>query len=827
MSGTSEVDRTAAGPAGVSRRRFLQHLGLGAATAGTALLTGPEIMRAAAASAPAAAMPDAPLDPTARTERVLTTADSEGLLNVYVKDGRIVRLGSLDYPDNEASPMGLNWHHRVYASDRILYPMVRADWKPGGGGNRATRGVPKYRRVTWNEAYDLVAGELKRVKTRYGNEAILGSVIGGWQSAGNLNTKLGQVGRFLNLYGGCTTLIGNKSYACWQWAAPYSWGQMYPDDSMADTLENTKTFIFWASDPVDNWKVRGPSYMRVRNWLAAMKQRGIKMIVIDPLFTQTAEMADVWMPIRPGGDSALMAAMAYVMITENLYSKSFIDTYTYGFEPFRQYVMGETDKQPKTPEWAAGLTDIPADRIRAFAREYAQTPRVKISCARGIQRNDHGEQQVRMLITLAAMKGEFGLPGGGLSFEIPGFAGAGDAHVTLPGPGLFPGVANPVKQVLLDQQFAYSLLNAPVTVHHNGSTYPYPMPGKSTVKLAYWVGGAVLNQHDQINENLRALQTVDTIIVQDSWWTPTARMADIVLPINTVFERNDLTQFWRYVVYQHQIIASLGESKSDFEVFTELSARLGFKDKFTLGMDTADAWLRKLYAAGKIPMSYDRFKQVGYYKLPVDEEGAAYVAFAAFRKDPGANPLNTPSGKIEIYSEAIAKYGYADCPPTPQWMEPFEWLGSAKAKQYPLALITKHPQFRRHSSYDNVDTLHQFSKVNGYEPVWINPADAAARAIKTGDVVRVFNDRGQALAGAVVTPRLRPQVVILHEGAWYRPETPGAIGSLDRGGCANNLTAQRGTSQLAQGPVCHTGLVQIEKYIGGAGPNDWAPITGA
>ena len=183
-----------------------------------------------------------------------------------------------------------------------------------GGGNRATRGAPKYRRVSWDEAFTLLAGELARVKARYGNEATLGSVIGGWQSAGNSHTKPGQVGRFLSLYGGYTSLIGNKSYASWQWAAPYSWGQMYPDDSTADTLANTKTFIFWASDPMDNWKVHAPSYARVRNWLAAMKQRGIKMIVIDPLFTQTAEMADVWIPIRPGSDSALMAAMAYVMI---------------------------------------------------------------------------------------------------------------------------------------------------------------------------------------------------------------------------------------------------------------------------------------------------------------------------------------------------------------------------------------------------------------------------------------------------------------------------------------------------------------------------------
>ena len=319
------------------------------------------------------------MEPTAGTERVFASADNEGLINVHVEDGRIVRVSSLDYPNNMASPMALNWHHRTYAADRILYPMVRVDWKPGGGGNRATRGVPHYRRVSWNEALDLVAGELKRVKTQYGNEGIFGGMIGGWSTTGLLNTKTGQLGRFLEPVRRVHQPHRQQELRCWQWAAPYSWGVIFPDDSLADTLANTNLLIFWASDPMDVQKVVGPLQGRTNDWIAALKQRGGKLITIDPLYTETAEVSEEWMPIRPGSDSALMAAIAYVMITENLYNKAFVDTYTVGFEPFRQYVMGETDKQPKTPEWAAGLTDIPADRIRAFAREFAQTPRVKIT----------------------------------------------------------------------------------------------------------------------------------------------------------------------------------------------------------------------------------------------------------------------------------------------------------------------------------------------------------------------------------------------------------------------------------------------------------------
>lgn len=813
------------------RREFLQAIGAGAALATGAGLLGTPTADAAPRSAartkgtPGSVSATAPaLAPPVGSEQVLTTADSEGLLNVHVKDGRIVRVSSLDAPENEASPMALQWHRRVYAPDRILQPMVRVGWKPNGEGSRETRGSDAYKTISWKAALDLVAGELKRVKETYGNEAISAKVVGGWQTAGNFHAKMTQSNRFFSSFGGHTNMIGNKSFACWQWAAPYSWGTMYPGDSMEDSLANTKTMIFWASDPMDCWKVRAPADLRMREWLAAMKQKGVRFITIDPVFTKTAEMSDLWLPIRPDSDCALMAAMAYVMLQENLHSRDFLDRCTVGFEPFRAYVTGESDGTPKTPEWAAKLTDLTVEQIRALALEYGRTERVKINCARGIQRNDHGEQQVRMLITLAAMKGEIGLPGGGLGFEVPGFAGTGDARVKGSFPGQIPMMRNPVTQVLLDQNLADGLMaDAPITFNHDGKTYTYPQPGKSRIRLMHWVGGSMLNQHDDINKMLRALRSIETLIVQDSWWTPGARIADIVLPINTLFERNDITRFWRYVVYQHKIIEPLGQSRSDFEVFRDLAERLGFKDKFTGGLDTEDGWLRKLYSQGELGMSYDEFRKVGFVKLPVEENKA--VAFAAFRRDPDANKLQTPSGKIEIHSERIAKYGYKDCPPTPTFLEPFEWLGSREAETYPLAMINKHSPWRRHSSYDNIAELHRCSKVNGFEALWINPQDAAPRGIKTGDVLRVFNGRGAVAAGAYVTTRVRARCVVLHQGAWYSPVEPGKIGSLDRGGCSNTLNAQRGTSQLAQGPVCHTCLVQVEKMPGEVKPNDYAPVA--
>lgn len=796
----------------ITRRIFLK----GSAALGVAAVAGPGLM------VPRAKGEE--MIPPMGSEGVFTTASLEGLLNVHVKDGRIIRLSSFDAPNIYASLMALAWDRRIYAPDRILYPMKRVDWKPNGGGNRETRGQERYVRISWEEAYHLVANELAGVKSRYGNEAILGEVIAGWGSSGNFHNKRGQINRFLGLFGGFTKLLGEKSSACYRWAAPYSIGTLFLPHSPGDVLKNSRLVIFWASDPLRTcWPAAMSSVpgSQVRDWVHNLKRSGKSIIVIDPVYTETARIADQWIGIRPGTDSALMAAMAYWMFKNELYDKKFIDEYTVGFEPFRVYVMGETDGVPKTPQWAERITGVSVSVIEKLAREFATTPQAFLCPGFGLQRQDYGEQQVRMIMTLAAMRGEIGLPGGGMGVFHVSYVGRW-TEVKGRGPAGLPGVRNPVTQQILEQHFAYSLLQPPVTFNHNGTRYRYPEPGKSEIKLIYWVGGSSLNQHDEINLTLKALRVPETIIVQDAWWTPGARLADIVLPVNTIFERNDVSSFGKYVMFQPKIIESLGESKSDYDIFAELAGRLGFKDKFTLGLDE-EGWLRNLYDAAGLRLSFEKFKEKGFYML--ESDSTSHVAFAAYREDSRANPLNTESGKIEIFSKKIASFGYKDCPPTPQWMEPSEWLGSKKAEVYPLHLISNHPKRRRHSSYDNCDTLHAESKINGFEPLYIHAKDAASRGINTGDVVRVFNDRGQVLAAAHVTNGLVPGVVLLEEGSWYSPIEPGKIGSLDRGGSVNALTRQASTSQLAQGPVSHTGLVEVEKYAGPpVQPNSYAPI---
>ena len=226
--------------------------------------------------------------------------------------------------------------------------------------------------------------------------------------------------------------------------------------------------------------------------------------------------------------------------------------------------------------------------------------------------------------------------------------------------------------------------------------------------------------------------------------------------------------------------------------------------RFTEGRDEA-GWLRHLYERGRESAAergvdmpeFDSFLARGRFDLPPPTEERVFLQ--AFRNDPEASPLKTPSGKIEIFSETIAGFGYDDCPGHPVWREPFEWLGAPEARRFPIHLVSCQPAHRLHSQYDNGE-VSRAAKVAGREPVLLSLRDAAARGIADGDVVRLFNDRGACLAGARVSDSIRPGVARLATGAWYDPDTPGEPGALCRHGNPNVLTRDRGTSSPGAGP---------------------------
>jgi len=494
-----------------------------------------------------------------------------------------------------------------------------------------------------------------------------------------------------------------------------------------------------------------------------------------------------------------------------------LQPYTVGFKKFLPYLLGETDGTPKSADWAAPITTIAPDVIRDLARALVKG-RTMIMSGWSIQRQDHGEQSYWALATLASMIGQIGLPGGGfgLSYHYANGGSLTAKHAALGG---IDAGENPVSvTVPFARGLNDMLLNPGMEVDYNGEKIIYP-----DIKLIYWAGGNAFTHQFDRNKQIKAWQRPETIIVNEPWWTATAKFADIVLPANTTFERNDVVSAseysGRWVVGMPKLIESQWESKSDFEIFAGIADKLGFGDKYTDGK-TEMQWVESIYdeavAGAKrdgidMPAFKDFWEGDGYFEFPVPEDAKAYTRFSDYRADPIANALGTPSGKIEIYSLEIEKYAYDDCPAHPTWMEPIEWLGSEKAVKHPLHIVSPHPKYRLHSQMDNT-WLRETYEVAGREPMWINTEDAKARGIVDGDVVRIFNDRGASLAGAVVTDRIRQGVVMLQEGAWYDPDQPGEIGALCKHGNINTLTIDKGTSKLAQGNIANTALVEVEKY---------------
>jgi biotin/methionine sulfoxide reductase len=419
-----------------------------------------------------------------------------------------------------------------------------------------------------------------------------------------------------------------------------------------------------------------------------------------------------------------------------------------------------------------------------------------------------------MAIALAALLGQIGLPGGGFAFGHGSMNGVGNPRIDVPAPEM-PAKLNPAARAIPVARVADMLLHPREPYEFDGRTDYYP-----DVRLVYWAGGNPFHHHQDLNRLRRAWARPETVIVHESWWTATARHADIVLPATTMLERNDVggSSRDRFVFALHQAIRPVAASRNDFDIFDELATRLGCEDSFNEGRSEMQ-WLRWIWdgvregaaARGVDVPDFNAFWEHGHVEVPAPSE--PFVLFEAFRADPEASPLKTPSGKIELYSERIAAFGYDDCPPHPAWLPPHEWLGAPEARRFPLHLVTVQPPDRLHSQMDP-GPVAQANKVAGREAIRLNPDDAAGRGIRAGQLVRVFNDRGACLAGAIVDPGVREGVAVMATGAWYAADG----GGLELAGNPNVLSRDVGTSRLTQGCAALSVLVEIERHRGKAGP---------
>ena len=740
-----------------------------------------------------------------------------GAFLAEVEDGRVVGVRPFER-DPDPSPLLDAIPAAVHSATRIDRPMVRQGWLSHGPGRCDVRGREPFVQVSWDRASGLIAGELDRVKRTYGHGAIMGGSQG-WGSAGIFHDARAQVRRFLAAFGGFVDQTSNYSFGAALTFLPHVLGSAQavvgPLTSWPSIARNSGLMVLFGGANSKNLQVTkgGCGVHASGGWLAELARAGVEVVNVSPNREDGPDgVAPEWIAIRPNTDTAMLLALVHTLLAERLHDEAFLARYCVGFERVRAYVLGESDRQPKDAAWAATITGVPADTIRTLARRMAAT-RTMLTASWSLQRADHGEQPYWALILLTACLGQIVLPGGGLGFGYGSTGGIADPPPVVRAPTM-EVLANPIAKAIPAARIADCLLHPGERYDFNGRSSSY-----TDIRLVYWAGGNPFHHHQDINRLRAAWQRPETIIVHEQWWTATARHADIVLPATTTLERNDIGSAPRdrYVLAMQQAIAPVGEARSDFAIFDDLARRLGCADAFNEGRDEM-GWLRHLYERWRegvrtnqvaIP-DFDRFWTDGWLEIPQAAED--YVLFADFRADPEKHRLATPSGRIELYSERIAGFGYDDCPPHPTWIEPAEWLGGAAA--YPLHLISSQPRDRLHSQMDD-GPVSASGKVAGREAIAIHPQDAQRRGIADGDLVRVYNARGACLAGAHLTNAIRPGVVRLSCGAWYDPATP-EDGAMCAHGNANMLTRDRGTSRLGQGPTCATTLVEIEHWSAAA-----------
>ncbi len=800
---TSEADRHRLPTLNLKRRGLLEATGA-AALAGLVPITG---------GRPAGAFPYEPYPTDDELETVVTSCahncGSRHMLVAHKKGDVIVRL-STDHGGYDGNPWGTDteelpqlraclrgrsYRARIYSPERLLYPMIRV----------GQRGEGKFKRASWDEVLAQIAEKMVRLRDTYGPTALLDQSYAG-ASFGVLHKSdqiEGLQGRFLGMFGCRTSSWSVPSYQGTTFSSRITFGTI-EDGNEDDAFAHSKLIIMWGWNPAYTFHGGNTFY-----YMRIARQRGCKFVLVDPQYTDSAAAYDAWwIPIRPATDAAMLAAMAHDIFVNGLQDQEFIDRFCQGMdagtmpawaqrqENFKDYILGKYDGQPKTPEWASEICGVPAEDIRKLARLYATTKPAALKASWAPGRNAYGEQYNRMAAALQAMTGNVGKLGGCAEGVGKGWHAQAVAYP-------YDRFANVWFASIKSDRWAHCVLNYPRVRREEIGLWPRQDAFDGLIpdiRGIFWQGSDWFNQLTNINKEIAAIRKLDLVVCMDSTITPSGLWADYLLPVATHFERHDVALPWykgHYYIHRPKVIEPLGESKTDFQIFTELAWRLGFgpaynpragRDYFHDNDAVDEAYLRawwenQVVAYQGADISWEEFKRRGVYKFRLPR---LHVAFQD-QIEKGV-PFATPSGKIEIFSTVLAQtrdwtrtqYGYP-IPAIPKWIEPFEWLGDEeKTKKYPFHLVSPHPRWRTHSIFNNVPWLRETYE----QEVTINASDAAKLGIRTGDTVEIWNDRGKVVVPAYVTERCMPGVVVLHEGAWMDLDENG----VDRAGNPDFLT---------------------------------------
>ncbi len=718
--------------------------------------------------------------------------------------------------DPDPNPLIDNFPGAVRHAARIAEPVVRRGWLEHGPGPDSRRGKDEFVRVPWNQVLDILARDLQRVKKEYGTAGIFGGSYG-WASAGRFHHAQSQLHRFLNCaLGGYVRSVHSYSSGAAQVVLPHVLGDF--DDltlrnvTWDQVVEHTDVVLAFGGMALKNSRVAAGGVARhiERSAMAEATRRGCRFYNLGPIKGDLPEEAHpAWIPVIPGTDVAFMLAVAHTLVERDLHDKPFINRYCDGWEVFRGYLMGESDGIAKDAKWAAPISGISARDIIDLALSLVGR-RVLITVAHSLQRAQHGEQPVWMGVVLAALLGQPGLPGGGYNYALGSIAKYGRRRNAVPVAALPQGVNHELAFIPC-ARVADMLLQPGEKFNYNGSTLTYPH-----VRFAYWVGGSPFHHHQDLGRLTEAIQRLETFVVHDFAWTATAKHADIVLPCTMTLEREDVggTPTDPILVAMQRIVEPIGEARDDYDIFCDLAQRMGCWSQFSEER-SSNEWLRALYsvteqrlgALGMPAPDFEEFWKLGELTLPQGPDSGGKLR--SFRENSVASPLPTKSGRIQLASENIASFGYADCPGHPAWIPSTE----PATAEYPLYLIANQPSTRLHSQLDfGGHSLAQ--KRGGREVCRLHGNTARARGIADGDIVRIYSPRGSCLASARLSADLREDVIRLPTGAWYDPDRDERGLPMCVHGNPNVLTRDVGTSSLAQGCIGQLTAVQVERYLG-------------
>ncbi|HEX7474442.1 MAG TPA: molybdopterin-dependent oxidoreductase [Dehalococcoidales bacterium] len=798
---------------------------------------------------------------------------------VDVKDGKIIRIRPMHYdwkynPKKDMNPWkveargktfepsmktlippySLAYKKRVYSPARIRYPLMRVDFDPNGERNPQNRGVSKYKRISWDQALDIITGEMNRIKEKYGPTAVL------YQSDQHGENKVVQAchgaGRkLLRLWGGFTQQ--NRQPDSWEgywWGSKHFWGcepvgQGKQSNLLYDISKNAELLLFWGCDQETTpWGWEGQLPSRLSYWWSEL---GIKQIYVCPDLNYAAAVhADRWIPVLPNTDAALYLAITYHWFKKGTYDKEYLKTHAVGVEKYKAYVMGKEDGVPKTPEWAEPITGVSAGVIKALAEEWAskRTTVVIGNGGPGI-RGPYATEPARLQCICLAMQG-LGKPGVNQAkmiewglfdkadqyaqpkpMRVPNMRAAytGGHPSDTNHPSFVPKTYVP-KAILEGECDWWGCESETADRKDQFVHYKYPADGCSKIHMVWTDSPSWITCWNGGNNYVRAMRhpDIEFMFAQHPWLENDCLLADIILPVNTKLEEDDIAADifsgqYNLLFPEHKCIEPLGESFSDYEIVCKIAERLGLLEKYTDGKSIPER-IKNGWKTSRCAdlITWEELNKKGYYVIPTADGWEDVPAgFYNFYKDPEKYPLTTPTGKLEFEATGLLKHFPKDLerPPVPKWIAKGisheETIGTERSKKYPLLVCSNHPRWGVHSQHDDMSWLREIEtdKVKGpdgyqYQPVWLHPSEAAKRGIKPGDVVSIYNERGTVLGGAYITERIMPGVVYMDHGAKWDPIVPGEI---DRGGAINTIVPGNTTSKNAVGHAVSGFLAEVEK----------------